>query len=203
MEADGPAVGSRRHPLMADKDQPAPDGSRIISGNGEPWVDARNADGIGYLQERPAWFLRVVHPARFKGIDHDVEFKAFVFPTSALIAVLLRFLDDPSNPYCFHRVFDVADPQTLEFLGRVARDGAWRIMVNSRGSEPGFMVVIPIAEEGLPARLRQAQEHLSGLSGIDGKAAIDEFLRLFKEEGAHGGFHSGWRAVEAWLARGG
>ncbi len=167
----------------------------------EEWVNVKAADGIGYLEERPAWFVRVVHPARFKEVEHDTHFKVFLFPTSALVAVLLRFFDNPDNPYCFHRVFDLADPPTREYLKRLEVERRWVVVVNSRGTEEGFSREIPIDPDGLPKGLRDGEAHLTRLGQRDGKSAVDDFLRVFKAEGEKGGFQAGWRAVDEWLKK--
>ena len=135
---------------------------------------------IHYYADEPAWKVVVADPARFRGVNYDLEIKLFRMPTGALVALWLRLYDVVDQPFFLHRVLDPTDETIGPYLQAVKKAGKIVVMFESPGEQEGFAVELPVNPEGVKEVLKGAQDHRERLGDVaDGEKAVEDFLQVF------------------------
>ncbi|MFH2201623.1 MAG: hypothetical protein ABIJ96_00765 [Elusimicrobiota bacterium] len=135
---------------------------------------------IHYYDDAPAWKILASDPARFKGVNYDLEIKLFRLPEGGLVGVWLRLYDVPDQPFFLHRVLDPSDATIGAYLDALGKTGKLMLIFESPGEQEGFVVELPVDSRGLREVLAGARSHNEALGETaHGENAVAEFLKIF------------------------
>lgn len=156
---------------------------------------------LDYYDGAPAWRIVAPNPARFRGVDYELEFKLFKFPRGALLAAWLRLFDVPERPYFLHRVLDLGDSETFGYMQRLRDAGKIVLLFESKGEQGDFAIELPVSGQALGAALDAGKGHIRSRRDPDGPATLSAFLAIFDPVlRERGDIQRAWVAVERVIA---
>jgi hypothetical protein len=150
---------------------------------------------LDYKDGRPAWCLRLVQPQRFRDVEFSLFARLFLLPKGALIGVLLKLYDEPSQPYFIHRVMDLTDPAVLRHVKACVEAKEIIAVFETVGEQPGFDRPLALDAEQWRKCLTDGEAYDHSIEA-DGQQALDDFLEVFRPVSETKGVDAAWEEVD-------
>jgi hypothetical protein len=150
---------------------------------------------LDYKEGRPAWCLRLVQPQRFQNVEYSLQARLFLMPKGALIGILLKFYDEPAQPYFIHRVMDLTDPAVIRHVKACAEAKEIVAALETVGEQPGFDRTLKLDAAQWGACLRDGEAYNRSIPS-DGEKALDQFLEVFRPISETKGVDAAWDEVD-------
>jgi hypothetical protein len=150
---------------------------------------------LDYKEGKPAWCLRLVQPQRFRDVDYSLQARLFLMPKGALIGVLLKFFDEPSQPYFIHRVMDLTDPAVVRHVKACSEAKEITAVFETVGEQAGYDRPLAIDASQWKRCLTEGEEYNKSVAA-DGEKALDEFLKVFRPISETKGVDAAWIEVD-------